>query len=137
MRPRRLSQVGVGPSATRAEVDHDRLAADGLSLKHEPTGAGKTFLLDAMCFALYGQVPGLRGPGDLRSDHAAPDQPTVAGPSGTSRVAPREQYPAIASLPRVTSSKTRSMSALGASIPSVTSTSAPGPSDNEQRHEPE
>lgn len=78
MRPRRLSLVGIGPYAARAEVDFDRLAADGLFLIHGPTGAGKTFLLDAMCFALYGQVPGLRGPGDLRSDHAAPDVPTVA-----------------------------------------------------------
>ncbi len=78
MRPRRLSLVGIGPYAARAEVDFDRLAADGLFLIHGPTGAGKTFLLDAMCFALYGQVPGLRGPGDLRSDHVAPDVPTVA-----------------------------------------------------------
>ncbi|UDY34761.1 AAA family ATPase [Dermatobacter hominis] len=78
MRPRRLALEGIGPYATRTQVDFDRLAADGLFLIHGPTGAGKTFLLDAMCFALYGQVPGLRGPGDLRSDHAAPDQPTVA-----------------------------------------------------------
>ena len=42
-------------------------------LLHGPTGAGKTTLLDAMCFALFGSVPGVRGIRRLRSDHAAPD----------------------------------------------------------------
>lgn len=78
MRPRRLALEGIGPYAQRAEVDFDDLAADGLFLIHGPTGAGKTFLLDAMCFALYGQVPGLRTPDKLRSDHATPSEPTVA-----------------------------------------------------------
>src|SRR5690606_3281411 len=40
-----------------------------------PTGAGKTSVLDAVCYALYGAVPGARQGGQgmsLRSDHAAP-----------------------------------------------------------------
>lgn len=78
MRPRRLELEGFGPYAEHTVVAFDRLAADGLFLIHGPTGAGKTFLLDAMCFALYGQVPGTRSRDSLRSDHAGPDQPTRA-----------------------------------------------------------
>src|SRR6185312_15120782 len=44
---------------------------DGLFLLWGPTGAGKTTLLDAVVFALYGTVPGVRGHDKrLRSDHA-------------------------------------------------------------------
>ncbi|HVF74069.1 MAG TPA: AAA family ATPase [Acidimicrobiales bacterium] len=71
MRPRRLQATAFGPFATRVEVDFDRLAEAGLFLIHGETGAGKTSLLDAMCFALYGSVPGVRTTDDLRSDHAA------------------------------------------------------------------
>ena len=78
MRPRRLVLDGIGPYAGHTEVDFDDLAADGLFLIHGPTGAGKTFLLDAMCFALYGQVPGIRTPANLRSHHAHPAAPTTA-----------------------------------------------------------
>jgi exonuclease SbcC len=73
----RLHRVRVqafGPFAEAVEVDLDALAEHGLFLLHGPTGAGKTSLLDAVCFALYGVVPGaraaLRGTA-LRSDHAA------------------------------------------------------------------
>lgn len=69
MRPRRLEATAFGPFAERVEVDFDRLAAAGLFLIHGETGAGKTSLLDAMCFALYGTVPGVRTADDLRSDH--------------------------------------------------------------------
>lgn len=71
MRPRRLEATAFGPFAARIEVDFDRLAEAGLFLIHGETGAGKTSLLDAMCFALYGTVPGVRTADDLRSDHAA------------------------------------------------------------------
>ena len=53
-------------------IDFDALAAEGLFLIHGTTGAGKTFLLDALCFALYGEVSGDRSVKGLRSDHAAP-----------------------------------------------------------------
>lgn len=72
MRPHRLRLEAIGPYAGPVDVDFDRLADDGLFLIHGPTGAGKTFLLDAMCFALYGHVPGARDKGSLRSDHAEP-----------------------------------------------------------------
>jgi DNA repair protein SbcC/Rad50 len=69
-----LSITAFGPFAGTQHVDFDALATSGLFLFHGPTGAGKTSILDAVCFALYGQVPGARaGSRSLRSDHAAPD----------------------------------------------------------------
>ena len=54
-------------------IDFDRLSAQGLFLLNGATGAGKTSVLDAICFALYGSVPGARQQGKrLRSDHAEP-----------------------------------------------------------------
>ena len=59
-------------------VDFDRLSAAGLFLFHGATGAGKSSILDAVCFALYGSVPGARQQATLalRSDHAAPGTAT-------------------------------------------------------------
>lgn len=72
MRLHRLRVTGFGPFGTAQEIDFDALCAAGLFLLHGPTGAGKTSVLDAVCFALYGSVPGARqSPGaSLRSDHA-------------------------------------------------------------------
>ncbi len=71
MRLHRLAVTAFGPFAQRQEVDFDRLSEAGLFLLHGPTGAGKTSVLDAICFALYGRVPGVRGQAArLRSDHA-------------------------------------------------------------------
>jgi exonuclease SbcC len=73
VRPRRLRFRALGPYPGEVEIDFDALAADGVFLIHGPTGAGKTFLLDALCFALYGDVPGVRRSDSLHSDHAPPD----------------------------------------------------------------
>ncbi|PJN04419.1 ATP-binding cassette family protein [Streptomyces sp. CB01201] len=75
MRLHRMRVTAFGPFAGSQEVDFDALSTAGLFLLHGPTGAGKTSVLDAVCFALYGAVPGARqSPGTpLRSDHAAPD----------------------------------------------------------------
>ncbi|WP_037571159.1 AAA family ATPase [Phaeacidiphilus oryzae] len=72
MRLHRLSVQAFGPFAGRESVDFDALSAGGLFLLHGPTGAGKTSVLDAVCFALYGTVPGRRPKDRLRSDHAEP-----------------------------------------------------------------
>ncbi|NBM19268.1 AAA family ATPase, partial [Streptomyces sp. GC420] len=78
MRLHRLSITAFGPFGGTQEVDFDELSAAGLFLLHGPTGAGKTSVLDAVCYALYGSVPGARqAPGaSLRSDHAASGLPT-------------------------------------------------------------
>ncbi|MFD8974023.1 AAA family ATPase [Streptomyces sp. NPDC059593] len=72
MRLHRLEITAFGPFGTAQTVDFDTLSSAGLFLLHGPTGAGKTSVLDAVCFALYGSVPGVRqSPGaSLRSDHA-------------------------------------------------------------------
>jgi exonuclease SbcC len=71
MRPHRLEIEAFGPYAEPVQIAFDDLAREGLFLIHGPTGAGKTYLLDALCFALYGEVTGERNLKGLRSDHAA------------------------------------------------------------------
>ncbi|MDM7953010.1 MAG: SMC family ATPase [Cyanobium sp. CZS 25K] len=72
MKPHRLTIEAFGPYADPVAIDFDELATEGLFLIHGTTGAGKTFLLDALCFALYGEVSGDRSVKGLRSDHADP-----------------------------------------------------------------
>ncbi|WP_406166267.1 AAA family ATPase [Streptomyces sp. NBC_00996] len=75
MRLHRMDITAFGPFGGAQKVDFDELSAAGLFLLHGPTGAGKTSVLDAVCYALYGAVPGARQSGQglgLRSDHAAP-----------------------------------------------------------------
>lgn len=76
MRLHRLRITAFGPFGTTQDIDFDDLSAAGLFLLHGPTGAGKTSVLDAVCYGLYGSVPGPRqGSGQgvtLRSDHAQP-----------------------------------------------------------------
>ncbi len=72
MRVHRLEIEAFGPFPDRVVVDVDALSCEGLFLIHGPTGSGKTSLLDAICFALYADVPGSRSKRGLRSDHARP-----------------------------------------------------------------
>jgi len=75
VRLHRLAITAFGPFAGAELIDLDALASSGLFLIHGPTGAGKTSILDAICFALYAAVPGARAGAraSLRSDHAAVD----------------------------------------------------------------
>lgn len=81
MRLHRLQLNAFGPYAGEEAIDFDAIAQDGgFFLLRGDTGSGKTSLLDAVCFALYGDLPGARtGSKDhLRSDHAGPgEQPWV------------------------------------------------------------
>lgn len=73
MRPVRLSMTAFGPYAGTQELDFAALGGHSLFLIHGPTGSGKTSILDAMCFALYGDTSGAERDGrDMRSHHADP-----------------------------------------------------------------
>ncbi|WP_406485703.1 AAA family ATPase [Streptomyces phaeochromogenes] len=71
-----LTVQAFGPFARTEDVDFDALTSAGLFLLRGDTGAGKTSILDAVCFALYGTVPGIRPTHRLRSDHAPNDTRT-------------------------------------------------------------
>ena len=70
MRLHALTVTAFGPFAGTERVDFDELNEAGLFLLTGATGAGKSSLLDAVCFALYGTVPGVRGVKALKSQHA-------------------------------------------------------------------
>ncbi len=73
MRPIRLVMQAFGPYAGREELDFTALPDGALFLVHGPTGAGKTTVLDAICYGLYGETSGAeRGGGDMRTDLADP-----------------------------------------------------------------
>ncbi len=73
MRLHTLSVTAFGPFASRVDVDFDSLSEAGLFLLCGATGAGKSSILDAVCFALYGEVPGERSSArHLRCDTAEP-----------------------------------------------------------------
>lgn len=78
MKLHQLTLHAFGPFAGTELIDFDRLGADGLFLLRGRTGAGKTSILDAVSFALYGDVPGQRDKTQLKSTHApAESEPYV------------------------------------------------------------
>ncbi|GAA2563697.1 exonuclease SbcC [Neomicrococcus aestuarii] len=79
MRLHSLELSAFGPFAGKERIDFDALAEAGLFLLNGETGAGKTSILDAVCFALYGSLPGARDSMSkerVRSDHASDDPAT-------------------------------------------------------------
>ena len=77
MRPLQLKISGFGPYAGTAELDLEKLGKSGLYLITGNTGAGKTTIFDAICYALFGEASGgSREPAMLRSKYAAPDAAT-------------------------------------------------------------
>lgn len=73
MRLHRLEMLAVGPFADRQDIDFDRLGSGGLFLFEGPTGVGKSTILDALAFALYGGLASDSGDvARMRSDFADP-----------------------------------------------------------------
>lgn len=69
----RLQLSGIGPYAGTEDIDFARLGDEGLFLLEGPTGSGKTTVIDAIVFALYGQVAADDSSGDrMVSTHRAP-----------------------------------------------------------------
>ena len=77
MRIHRIDIEGFGPFRDRQVVDLDRYADDGIFLISGRTGTGKSSILDAICFALYGSTPRYDdGEKRLRSDYSDGTDPS-------------------------------------------------------------
>lgn len=77
MRPQVLTMTAFGPYAGEETIDFTQLGDKRFFLITGPTGSGKTTILDAITFALYGTASGdLRDNRSLRSDYATPDRKT-------------------------------------------------------------
>lgn len=72
-----LTLSAFGPYLEKQVIDFRRLGNESIFLITGPTGAGKTTIFDAICYALYGKASGAdRDHDTLRSDFATSDQPT-------------------------------------------------------------
>lgn len=77
MKPIKLVMSAFGPYKKETVIDFTQLGENGLFLITGDTGAGKTTIFDAVCFALYGEASGTyRTASSLRSDYAAPQEKT-------------------------------------------------------------
>ena len=75
----RLKLEAFGPYGGSEIIDFRALRYSKLFLIHGPVGSGKTFLLDGICFALYGRSSGgERSRKGLRNLTAADSQDTIA-----------------------------------------------------------
>lgn len=77
MKPIKLTISAFGPYAGTQVIDFTELGERTFFLIHGPTGSGKTTILDAICFALYGDTSGAERKGEqMRSGHADLTEPT-------------------------------------------------------------
>jgi exonuclease SbcC len=77
MNPITVTIEGFGPYAARQTIDFQELGEASFFLIHGTTGSGKSTILDAICFALYGDTSGgERSAEQMRSQYAAPQTRT-------------------------------------------------------------
>lgn len=98
MELRTLTLQAIGPFVGRHTIDVAQLAASGLFLLEGPTGAGKSTLIDAVVFALYGTVASAQASDErLRSTAADADTESFVDlvfevPAGVFRIRRSPQY---------------------------------------------
>ncbi|GDY03781.1 hypothetical protein LBMAG49_31100 [Planctomycetota bacterium] len=74
MRPITLDLCAFGPFAAREHIDFTGLSQRGFFLITGKTGAGKTSILDGICYSLFGNTSGGERDGkQMRSDFAEPE----------------------------------------------------------------
>lgn len=77
MKPISLTIEAFGPYRDSVTLDFSQLENHSMFLISGPTGAGKTSILDAMVYALYGEPSGeVRKTDAIRSDFAEPERMT-------------------------------------------------------------
>ena len=77
MKPISLTIEAFGPYRDSVTLDFNELQDHSMFLIAGPTGAGKTSILDAMVYALYGEPSGeVRKTDAIRSDFAEPHRMT-------------------------------------------------------------
>lgn len=72
MRIHRLKLTAYGPFPNTVDIDFEDLNEAGIFLLNGPTGSGKSSILDAICFALYGTTSMARP--ELKSHFAPADR---------------------------------------------------------------
>lgn len=92
MRIERIEFEAIGPFAEKFDIDLNPLGDSALFLIDGPTGAGKSTILDAITFAIYGDTSGSESDKSrMRSQFAKPTQEswvqlTFSTPNGTYRI---------------------------------------------------
>ena len=77
MRPLKLTMTGFGPYRGTNVIDMESLGRGGLYLITGDTGAGKTFIFDAITYALYGDMSGSgRDSKSVRSQYSSDGEKT-------------------------------------------------------------
>lgn len=99
MKLRYLAMRGIGPFGGECTIDFDAVSVNGLFLLEGPTGSGKSTIIDAITWALYGTVAGgSESTADrMRSSHADPEAESyvdlwITLSSGTYRVRRTPQW---------------------------------------------
>ena len=83
MKIRKVTVAGFGPFKAEQVIDLTKYDAEGLFLIVGPTGAGKTSILDAITYALYGKTPRWTDTSvtkknwSARSDYISQDEKTL------------------------------------------------------------
>ncbi len=77
MKLHHLRLRGIGPFRDEVSIDFAALGASGMFLLEGPTGSGKSTVLDAVVYALYGSVAGEGASSErIRSQFAEPSTPS-------------------------------------------------------------